>query len=335
MRRLLIVLAAGIAVTVPALFGLLGNASFAQRLPLRSPTSATATSDDTPSSSPTSSATPSPTESGDDHGGDRPPGVSDDEPGDDHGGDRPRTGDDSSGHGSGDDSSSSRRRLGQLGPRLRLRRLRGLLGPRLGRRRLRATRPTTTADTPAARAGTTRVATDPTTDPGSSEQSPATSAGDRSVLADELLGPPRTDAAAEEQDPPSDAVPVAPGWVTLGDPREQAGHDVVLSPRRVFVQLALGVVAACSSSASSAPWPPGSSRSGRPSTTPRRWRTSWPRRSSSPRSPTPSSPATPRPSRRSTRWPATGCSATPSCGLEVESPRHADAVRHPSACRGL
>ncbi len=88
------------------------------------------------------------------------------------------------------------------------------------------------------------MATDPTTDPGSSEQSPATPAGDRSVLADELLGPPRTDTAAEEQDPPSDAVPVAPGWVTLGDPREQAGHDVVLSPRRVFVQLALGVVAA-------------------------------------------------------------------------------------------
>ena len=62
MRRLLIVLAAGIVVSVPALVGLLGNASFAQRLPLRSPTSASASSDDTPSSSPTSSSTPSPTE---------------------------------------------------------------------------------------------------------------------------------------------------------------------------------------------------------------------------------------------------------------------------------
>src|SRR4029078_7083790 len=61
MRRLLIVLAAGIVVTVPALVGLLGNASFAQRLPLRSPTSVTASSDDTSSSSPTSSAPPSPT----------------------------------------------------------------------------------------------------------------------------------------------------------------------------------------------------------------------------------------------------------------------------------
>ena len=88
------------------------------------------------------------------------------------------------------------------------------------------------------------MATDPTTDPGSPEQSPAGSAGDRSALADELLGPPATEARPDEQNSPPDAGPAVPRWVTLGDPREQAGHDAVLSPRRVFVQLALGVVAA-------------------------------------------------------------------------------------------
>jgi two-component system, NarL family, sensor kinase len=88
------------------------------------------------------------------------------------------------------------------------------------------------------------VATDPTTDPGSPEQSPAGPAGDRSVLADELLGPPATEARPDKQDTPLDAVPAVPRWVTVGDPREQARHDAVLSPRRVFVQLALGVVAA-------------------------------------------------------------------------------------------
>ncbi|HWO52486.1 MAG TPA: hypothetical protein VNN23_12865, partial [Ornithinibacter sp.] len=127
MRRLLIALLAGVAVAVPASVGLLGNASFAERLPLHSPTS------DLSSSAPESpTPTPSPTESepgddhggdrpvgtsddepGDDHGGDRPVGASDDEPGDDHGGDRPRSGDDdnsgpgsqSSGHGP-DDSTA-------------------------------------------------------------------------------------------------------------------------------------------------------------------------------------------------------------------------------------
>ena len=39
MRRLLIALLAGVAVAVPASVGLLGNASFAERLPLHSPTS--------------------------------------------------------------------------------------------------------------------------------------------------------------------------------------------------------------------------------------------------------------------------------------------------------
>src|SRR4029079_4956846 len=43
---------------------------------------------------------------------------------------------------------------------------------------------------------------------------------------------------------PPDAGPAVPRWVTVGDPREQARHDAALSPRRVFVQLALGVVAA-------------------------------------------------------------------------------------------
>ena len=100
MRRPLIALAAGIAITVPAAVGLLGNASFAQRQPLTSPTSA----------STTTHPTPSPTV--DDHGGNRPAGVSDDPPGDDHGGDRPRTGDDNSGSGSdssghGSDDSSA------------------------------------------------------------------------------------------------------------------------------------------------------------------------------------------------------------------------------------
>ena len=90
------------------------------------------------------------------------------------------------------------------------------------------------------------MATDPTTDPGSPEQSPVNhlSAGDRSVLADELLGPPPAVATPDDQDLGPDAASVVPGWVTLGDPLEQARHDPVLSPRRVFVQLALGVVAA-------------------------------------------------------------------------------------------
>ena len=44
MRRIALVTLALVVATVPALFGLLGNASFAQRLPLRSPTSTSAPS---------------------------------------------------------------------------------------------------------------------------------------------------------------------------------------------------------------------------------------------------------------------------------------------------
>ena len=205
MRRLLIALVAGVVVTVPAAVGLFGNASFAQRLPLRSPTRH-APRPARPRAPPRARAPPSPSPATTTAATARP-GVSDDEPGDDHGGDRPRTGDDdNSGPGStssrGDgsehpaDDNSGRR----LGRRLR----------RLGRRQLRRTarttpRPTTAATTAATtaddrhlgprlerrRAGTTRVATDPTTDPATPEESPAApaAAGDVSVLADELLGP--------------------------------------------------------------------------------------------------------------------------------------------------
>lgn len=65
---------------------------------------------------------------------------------------------------------------------------------------------------------------------------------------DEGLGSPVTPAPADPGPPLADTVPdagsVAPGWVTLGDPGGTASHEPVLSPRRVLVQLALGVVAA-------------------------------------------------------------------------------------------
>ena len=86
------------------------------------------------------------------------------------------------------------------------------------------------------------MATDPTTDRGSQEQSPAApaAAGDVSVLA-ELFGSPGPDP---DTDPDPDAGPVAPAWVTLGDPGGPVRLEPLLSPRRVLVQLALGVVAA-------------------------------------------------------------------------------------------
>ena len=121
MRKLLIALVAGVAVTVPAAIGLFGNASFAQRLPVSSPSSSAS-----PSEVESTTPAPSPTEPepgddhggdrpagvsddapGDDHGGDRPAGVSDDAPGDDHGGDRPRTGEDNSGRGSHSSGSAT------------------------------------------------------------------------------------------------------------------------------------------------------------------------------------------------------------------------------------
>ena len=55
MRRPLIALAAGVALTVPAAVGLLTNASFAQRPPLTSPTSASTTTHPTPSATDDSS----------------------------------------------------------------------------------------------------------------------------------------------------------------------------------------------------------------------------------------------------------------------------------------
>ena len=76
------------------------------------------------------------------------------------------------------------------------------------------------------------MATDPTTDPATPEGSPTApaAAGDVSVLADEL--------------PDAEGGPVTPGWVTLGEPGVTGSPDPVLSPRRVLVLLALGVVAA-------------------------------------------------------------------------------------------
>ena len=77
---------------VPATMGLMGNASFAERLPVRSP-SATATAEDRGGDRLThASDDPATHDAGDDKGGDRPVGVSDDDSlthavVDDHGGD--------------------------------------------------------------------------------------------------------------------------------------------------------------------------------------------------------------------------------------------------------
>ncbi len=94
------------------------------------------------------------------------------------------------------------------------------------------------------------MATDPTTEAGSQEQSPAApaAAGDVSVLAELFAGPdtePDTDSDSDsDSDTDPDAGPVAPAWLTLGDPGGPARLEAVLSPRRVLVQLSMGVVAA-------------------------------------------------------------------------------------------
>ena len=81
--------------------------------------------------------------------------------------------------------------------------------------------------------------TDPTTESAPPEQSPAApaAAGDVSVLADLFADPD------PGPDLPEDG-PVAPAWVTLGDPGGPDASVAGLSPRRVLVQLTLGVVAA-------------------------------------------------------------------------------------------
>ncbi len=92
--------------------------------------------------------------------------------------------------------------------------------------------------------------TDPTTESASPEQSPAApaAAGDVSVLAKLFAGPdtePDTDSDGDtDSDTDPDAGPVAPAWLTLGDPGGPARLEAVLSPRRVLVQLSMGVVAA-------------------------------------------------------------------------------------------
>ncbi|NHA68310.1 hypothetical protein [Phycicoccus flavus] len=90
MRRIaLFALGAAVAVT-PALVGLVGNASFAQRLPVRPPAAVAATPTPT-TPTPTTSDDPVTHDAGDDHGGDRPRAASDDpvthDAGDDHSGD--------------------------------------------------------------------------------------------------------------------------------------------------------------------------------------------------------------------------------------------------------
>ena len=87
--------------------------------------------------------------------------------------------------------------------------------------------------------------TDPTTESAPSELSPVApaAAGDVSVLA-ELLGSPDPDlGAGPDPDLPDDGT-AAPAWVTLGDPGGPDRPEPPLSPRRVLVQLMLGVVAA-------------------------------------------------------------------------------------------
>jgi two-component system, NarL family, sensor kinase len=89
------------------------------------------------------------------------------------------------------------------------------------------------------------VDTDPTTESAPSEQSPAAPAavGDVSVLA-ELLSSPDPDLGADLDPDLLDDGPAAPAWVTLGDPGGPDRLEPPLSPRRVLVQLMLGVVAA-------------------------------------------------------------------------------------------
>ena len=89
------------------------------------------------------------------------------------------------------------------------------------------------------------MATDPTTDPATPEGSPTAPAavGDVSVLADELLGPAAPESSGTDGVPDPDG-PVTPSWVTLGEPGGPNSPEPVLSPRRVLVLLALGVVAA-------------------------------------------------------------------------------------------
>ena len=92
MRRTLILLVGVLVAAVPATVGLMGNASFAERLPVRSP-SATASAGPTVPAGPTATV--------DDKGDRRPAGVSDDPATHDANDD---TGGQSSGSGSGDDS---------------------------------------------------------------------------------------------------------------------------------------------------------------------------------------------------------------------------------------
>jgi signal transduction histidine kinase len=93
------------------------------------------------------------------------------------------------------------------------------------------------------------VATDPTTDPATPEESPSApaAAGDVSLLADELLGsaePAVSDTAlwVDASDPEGGAT--TPRWVTLGEPGGPSHDEPMLSPRRVLVLLAAGVVGA-------------------------------------------------------------------------------------------
>jgi len=90
------------------------------------------------------------------------------------------------------------------------------------------------------------VATDPTTDPSSPEQSPAapSAPGDVSVLADRLFTPARDADRDPDADRDADTDPVTPVWLTLGDPAGPTRDEPALRPRRVLGQLALGVVAA-------------------------------------------------------------------------------------------
>ena len=93
------------------------------------------------------------------------------------------------------------------------------------------------------------MATDPTTDPATPDESPTApaAAGDVSVLADELLGPIEPAVSThglgvDASDP--EAGTTAPGWVTLGEPGGPGGREPLVSPRKVLVLLAGGVAAA-------------------------------------------------------------------------------------------
>ena len=208
MKRIaLITVGAAVAVT-PALVGVLGNASFAERLPVRAPSSATSSA--SPSATPSSSATsddPASHDANDDHGGDRPRGGSDD----------PASHDANDDHGGDRDRSGGDSDHWAAARRARATARAATTRPTTPRVTAAAT--TAPGTTPATTTVGTRVGTDPTTEP-----HPATSPTGSAPVGD----PARPD----------------PPWVLVSDPTAQEDLPEPVHPRRVLIQMLLGIVAA-------------------------------------------------------------------------------------------